>query len=121
MEKTGKPVAAGVICIILGALGILSALYLVVGLDALVEIMETYGAGNMTTQFMRDMMVVSGVISAILSVLMVIGGIYSLQRKLWGLALAGSIASVLGAFPFGIIPLVLVSISKKEFDTVPER
>jgi hypothetical protein len=51
-----------------------------------------------------------------------IGGIYTLRRKIWGLALAGAISSILASIPLlGGIPLgkaatILVALSKDEFE-----
>jgi hypothetical protein len=55
------------------------------------------------------------VLALIVIAVEIAGGIASLQRKRWGLALAGSILSV---FPFsllGIASIVLVVLSKNEF------
>ncbi len=46
-----------------------------------------------------------------------IGGVYAVQRKNWVIALIGSIASFLTWFIIGLIPLILVILSKDEFGT----
>ena len=48
-------------------------------------------------------------------VLTVVGGISSLQRKRWGLALTGAIVAMLPFSLLGIAATVLVAISKDEF------
>jgi hypothetical protein len=45
-----------------------------------------------------------------------IGGIYALGRKKWRLALAGSIAVCILAWPIGIGAIILTKSSKKEFE-----
>ena len=59
---------------------------------------------------------------AILSILSLVGGIYAVQRRKWGLALAGSISAIfasiplLGGLPVGITATVLTALSKSEFE-----
>jgi hypothetical protein len=47
-----------------------------------------------------------------------VGGICSLRRKLWGLALAGAICALfpLVIVPVGVLAIVFVSLAKKEFN-----
>jgi hypothetical protein len=56
------------------------------------------------------------IILCLLGALAIAGGIYALKRKIWGLALAGSIAAIFGCMPLGIAGLALTALSKKEFD-----
>lgn len=56
------------------------------------------------------------IILAILAVLAVVGGVYILRRKVWGLALASSIAATFLSWPMGIAAIILTILSKKEFD-----
>jgi hypothetical protein len=59
-----------------------------------------------------------GICSLLLGVLAIIGGIFALKRKRWGLALAGAIAGTVTFFPCGIPAIVLVSMAKQtEFST----
>jgi len=53
---------------------------------------------------------VLGVLTAI------VGGFYTLRRKIWGLALVGSIGALLCSPYFGIPAIVLTALSKKEFE-----
>jgi hypothetical protein len=47
------------------------------------------------------------------------GGICALQRRKWGLALAGAIAVVLPTSYLGIAALVLVALARDEFEEQP--
>jgi len=52
----------------------------------------------------------------VLGIITIIGGIYALLRKIWGLALAGSICALVGPwFVLGILAIIFVSLSKREF------
>jgi hypothetical protein len=53
---------------------------------------------------------------AIVGILAIVGGIYALRRKIWGLALAGSIAAFFPSWLLGIAAIVLTALSKKEFE-----
>ena len=48
--------------------------------------------------------------------LALIGGIFSLQRRRWGLSLAGAIVAILPFSLTGMAALVLIILSKDEFD-----
>ena len=53
----------------------------------------------------------------ILSVVSIIGGIYAIQRRLWGLALAGAICAIIGPFALlGIAATIFIAIAKPEFN-----
>ncbi len=53
----------------------------------------------------------------VLGIVSILGGISALQRKRWGLALAGAICAVLPTQTLlGILAIVLVSISRDEFE-----
>ncbi|MCJ2670524.1 MAG: hypothetical protein LN416_08460 [Candidatus Thermoplasmatota archaeon] len=59
---------------------------------------------------------VCGIIWIVLSLIGLLGGIFAMQRKHFGLAIVGGIFSLLvGFFIFGLIGLILVAISKDEF------
>jgi hypothetical protein len=58
-----------------------------------------------------------GFVGTILSLFSLVGGILSIKRKFWGIALFGAI---LGLFTisgtlFSVISLILLFVSKKEF------
>jgi hypothetical protein len=93
-ERTWKPTAAGILSIIAGAInGIwcisFAALVVFVGMED-----AFFGVA-------WGVFVVS---SIILGIIAIVGGIYALLRKIWGLALAGSICALVGtAGIFGIL------------------
>lgn len=49
-------------------------------------------------------------------ILAIIGGIYAIKRKSWGLAVTGSIAAVFCSSPLGIAAIVFTILSKSEFE-----
>ena len=71
---------------------------------------------------MTIMMVFYGVmafIGLLVGALAVVGGIYGIRKKIWGLALAGAIAGTLVFFPAGIVAIIFTALGKPEYDTVP--
>lgn len=56
-----------------------------------------------------------GVVLAILGVLAIVGGVYALKKKLWGLALAGAIAGTITFLPCGITAVIFTSLGQPEF------
>ncbi|MBM3172593.1 MAG: hypothetical protein FJZ85_02560 [Chloroflexi bacterium] len=53
---------------------------------------------------------------AIMGILAIVGGIFALQRKGWGLALAGSIVAFFGSWFLGIAAIVFTALAKEEFE-----
>ena len=53
---------------------------------------------------------------AVFGVLSIIGGIYALQGKEWGLALTGSIAAALPLSLVGIAAFIITVLTKNEYE-----
>jgi hypothetical protein len=116
MEKTWKPTTAGILTIIAGCLGLLIGMGLAIGLGiagTLIDMIPGFpGAG---------FLVLIAVPGIILSIVAIVGGIYALKRRLWGLALAGAICALLFTLPFlgwilAILAIIFVSLGKREFE-----
>ena len=70
---------------------------------------------------LQGLLQVCGAIGIVLAIPMVVGGVFAIQRKMWGFALVGSI---LGLFTIGFvflssifafIALILIAMSRNEF------
>ena len=121
MEATWKPIVAGILNIALGILNLF-------GMLMIIGLMVAFGGGILTivriAEFMpiwmsgmvQGVLIILAILLAVSSSLPLIGGIYAIQRKAWGLALAGSIVAILPAVPLGIISTILVALSKDEFE-----
>jgi hypothetical protein len=46
----------------------------------------------------------------------IVGGICALRKKVWGLALAGAVCAIFPAQVLGIVSVVFIAISRKEFE-----
>jgi hypothetical protein len=69
----------------------------------------------MTAASVAAVILVIAIIAAILAILEIVGGIFALRRKTWGLALAGSIAAALPVNILGILAIIFLAMSKDEF------
>ena len=118
IRLTWKPVMAGILDIVGGAIGMVGGLYLVV-LTNMFQLIRT--------ALMLDPTMVDSIEDAIsnlvavpfvvvfIGIVSVIGGVYALQRRIWSLALAGAIASCI-VFPFfGIPSIIITAFARDEF------
>jgi hypothetical protein len=116
-KRTSKLTAIGILNIIAGAFNVLTGLVVVLVGGAIGVAGSVFGAG-----VAGGVVATIGLFLMIPGIVTVISGVYTLRKKYWGLALAGSILAFLAGwvwvFPafMGIASIVLVAISKKEFD-----
>lgn len=64
---------------------------------------------------MTAIYVAPGIICFLIGVLGIVGGIFALKRRHWGLALAGAIAGSITFFACGIPAIIFVTLGKPEF------
>lgn len=114
MEKTAKPVIAGIFNIINGSFGLLISFSLFILVFVSSFDFENYL--GIFPEFITAIAVFVASIALVLSLLVLISGIYALERRYWGLSLAGSIVAAITAGALGIAALVLIALSKDEFD-----
>ena len=120
MERTRKVTAAGILTIIAGCVGIGTGAWITLvamplgvggaiagGLGALALGGLLGGLGGLIG------MIGGGIIG--LGVVALIGGIFALRRRLWGLALTGAILAIPCMLPLGILATIFVSIRRREF------
>ena len=65
---------------------------------------------------LETILLIAAIFLLIVGILPIIGGIYALQRRKWGLALAGSIAAIFGSSLMGILATIFTALSKDEFE-----
>lgn len=122
METTWKPIVAGILNIIVGVFNLIGMLLIIIvlvaigsgvlALSTVINIMPMWLSG-----ILQGVLIISAILLAVFSALPLIGGIYAVQRKNWGLALAGSIVAILSSTPLGITSTVLVALAKNEFES----
>jgi len=113
------PTAAGVLCIVSGSLGLFSRLIWLAFGNALASQIQHFFDPSSTYNPFSGFFIFFGIIylfSAVLDILGVIGGIFALQRRNWGMSQAGAISTLLaGSWLFGALSIVFISLSRKEF------
>ncbi len=112
MEKTWKPLVAGTLTVVTEAVALLR----VIGLVIAIVVIGSDIVGPEVPDFVATILWIIIIPFFIIGVLALIGGIYSLRRKTWGLALAGAIASTVYWFFVGIPTIVFLAQSKDEFE-----
>jgi uncharacterized membrane protein HdeD (DUF308 family) len=111
LMKTWKPIAAGILSIICGVF------LLAWGSGHIIR--AELVAGTLTRwQF--------GIVAIVLGLIAIVGGIFAVRRRVWGLALAGAICAVFPFHPYGdliwtpiigILAIAFVALSKNEFSS----
>ena len=104
MNKTWKPVTAGMLNIVGGALSLFAGIVAILRARRFERIIPHLG---------RD---VVGLLWVILAIFAFAGGVAALQRKNWGMALAGSICAIFTpGFLLGVLATIFLAVSKNEF------
>jgi uncharacterized membrane protein len=111
MTPPNKPtlVAGGVLSLIAGVLQLGAAFVFITG------------AFSATSNIpIGPWFIITGTLG-ITGVLAIMGGIAALLRQGWRLAMAGAIAGLFGAFPFGIPAIIFIKRSRQEFADKPAQ
>jgi len=96
MANSSSPIVAGVLSIISGVIGIFTGVTLIL-FGVFFIYLESFPMDvphDFPFVLLQAVSMTWGIILLVLAIAAIVGGIYALQRKLWGLALAGSIASM---------------------------
>jgi hypothetical protein len=123
-QATWRPTTAGVLSIVGGSLNFLLGIGGIIGGNAISDLAGAFQdllPGVAITGALSDATITAGIILVILGLISIIGGIAAIARRLWGLALAGSIATMIptpAVLPvmLGFFSLLFVSLGKHEFN-----
>jgi hypothetical protein len=129
MEKTWKPVAGGICSIVGGSFAVIGG-----GLMGLLGawfggfrgmwggmwgpgMMTPWGSGMMMP-WGSGLFSLLGLPAILLGVVAIVGGIFALRRRHWGLALAGAICAIFtpASFVLGAVATVFVALARDEFE-----
>jgi hypothetical protein len=115
---------AGILSIVSGAIGVLMGISFVLILLFMGNLINSIEGGEPVPEgffnIIFAMYSIIGFIFVAIGALSIIGGIFSIQRKNWGLSLAGAIAASLSFYYCGIIAVIFVCLGKEEFDKQKE-
>jgi len=112
-KKTALPVIGGVLILVGGLLTLISGLALVGTIDVLNDMVPVDVEGM---DMFTDIVTACGAILVIFGLIGVLGGVMGMLRKSFGLAIVGGVFSLVGWFIPALIGLILVAISKEEFE-----
>ena len=111
----------GILSIVAGGIGVISSIgiiILVVFLNFALTQTGTFYADPVPTDIfaiLTGIYALMGVFYFLLGALAVVGGIFSLRKKVWGLALAGAITATMVFLGCGIPAIIFVAMGKSEF------
>ncbi len=118
-----KASVGGILAIVSSVLGALMGLFFL-AMPLLMGSIDELDTGNAISddvmmQFLVVFYAAIGIFYLLVGALGVVGGIFAINRKKFGLALAGAIASSLSFYPLGIVAVILVSMAYPEFNRTP--
>ncbi|MGA2158885.1 MAG: hypothetical protein ABSG90_06675 [Dehalococcoidia bacterium] len=108
MEKTWKTLTAGILDIISG-IGMMFVCFWMVVAGSIAGIVHN------VPQWVPGLLFALAILMIIVAIVAVVGGIFAIKRRVWGMALAGSIAAFFCCFIFGVISIVLTTLGHSEF------
>jgi hypothetical protein len=116
-----KAYISGILSIISGIIGVLwlgYAILMYYFMNAMLRsnaFSDYQNQSLMFNQFMQLIYLGWGIGAAIFGIIAIIGGIYALKKKHWGMALAGAIAGTIACPACGIPSIILISWAQNEF------
>jgi hypothetical protein len=116
-NKTWKPTVAGILSIVAGSLIVVSGLTLLVLGGTFVGAISgpSLHVPPLVASNIMSFLVIIAIPMIVLGAVSILGGIFSLKRRLWGLALAGAICALAPYLVLGILAIIFVSLGKDEF------
>ena len=117
MNKTWKPQIAGILSIVGGVIGLLASLGILIAIVVLGTTEQWIGDWGMywVPYNVISILWAVGIPMFICGIVAVIGGIFTVQRKCFPMALAGSIAAFFPVWIFGLTSVILTATSHDEF------
>ena len=113
MKKTWKSQVGGILAIVGGVIALLGCMGLLIAITVLGTIWQW---GLMPVNVIGILWIIL-VPMFICGVLAIVGGVFAVQRKNYGMALTGAIAALFPAGIFGLGAIVFNAISRDEFGT----
>jgi uncharacterized membrane protein len=112
------PVAGGILSLITGLLSSIGGTLVILILSLIFAMPDLFGYGSGSGNFPVFIFWVAFLPYLAISIMAIIGGIYSIKRRRWGLALAGAICAILTmwAWAIGVAAVVFVALARNEFD-----
>ena len=121
MTKTWKPTVAGILNIIGGTLSIFWLVGIIIAISTLgnlpfIESLVPALEVTFIYPIVETILIIFAVLAVFHVIFPIIGGIYALQRRKWGWALAGSIVNIVGMAILVILSTIFIALAKDEFE-----
>ncbi len=112
------PLTAGILSIFSGIVGIIATAFVITvsvafGAEIAAEVMSSFGVWDIGIPLTVIWLVAIPLL--VVSLLSIIGGSFAINKKNWVMALIGAVFAVIPTQLIGIVALILIVISKKEF------
>jgi hypothetical protein len=112
------PTAGGVLSIVAGSAGLILSVFLlvfgnIIGSSVLRDFFPSTAWQHWGWPFV--IVGIFSLFSIVIDIIAIMGGIFAIQRKHWGWALAGGICAIIASRALGIVGLVFVALSRKDF------
>jgi hypothetical protein len=121
MKKTWMPKVAGTLSIVAGVINLFAA-FLLFLVTIVVQGIVGFVAIPFWIPFNASVALLAlSLPFLVCGVLAIVGGVYAVQRKKWGLALAGSIMAFFPYCILGLVSVILLALSKEEFESTYPR
>lgn len=106
-KQSALPLVGGILIIIAGIVELISGVWMIAGGSAFMD----FGIVDV-----GDILMICGAIWALFGLIALLGGFFAIKRQHFGLAVLGGILGLGGYFIFALIGLILVAISREEFE-----
>jgi hypothetical protein len=119
MDRAWMPTTSGILDIICGAVNVIMGFAVLIGgsfFTAFMPMMNSYGSGGAAFAIV---LALTGIVIIAVGAVAIVGGIFALRRKMWGMALAGAIAAFFSwTSILGIASIVIIAMSRDQFNRV---
>ena len=112
-NKTWKPTTAGILSIVAGAFGVIGGI-----LIGTIGVIAGGVLGALGLPIIGNLVAGLLAVPIALGAVAIVGGIYALKRRAWGLSLGGAICALLipTGNVLGILAIIFVVMGKDEFE-----
>jgi hypothetical protein len=112
-KKTVMPVIGGVLIMVGGIITLVGGLALIGVMDTLNDLVPVDVEGM---DMFEDLVNACGAVLVVFGLIGLLGGVMGMLRKSFGLAIVGGIFALVGWFIPALVGLILIAISKEEFE-----
>ena len=124
-NTSSYPLIAGILLIVGCVLSMVAWIFFIMSIDISItsDVLEQFQQidSSFTIEDVKGFMTTCAIIGMVISVFPILGGILSIKRKLWGVALAGSIIGLTMFIPsiiggvLSLVAMIMLIYSRKEF------